>query len=577
MFLRLIFSFFCLAPFFSMMAATNLGDAFFAGTSTAADGRSNAPHKDRVIVVANSNDAESLSLARYYCEKRSIPFANVISLPLSKEESISREEFTSTLYNPLLRELIARSWINAATTEEKDPEGRLTPNIMSHKIDFMVLMRGVPLKINRDTFLLEMDPNKPSKKEFQVNEASVDSELACMPMGRYPLTAFVPNPLFNKKNPSPADVQKIIRVTRLDGMRSDHVISMIDSAIKGERDGLRGRAYFDMGGPHKRGDELIEQVVKIFETQGFGMTVDNDKALLSTKDRWDAPAIYLGWYAFAPQGPFLLRDFTFAPGAIAWHIHSFSAKSFRALNQGWMSIIAQKGAAATLGNVFEPYLELTHIPNVYFMSLLDGVTHGEAAYASIPVLSWMNVAVGDPLYRPFSIALSTQLERARNWQDRSPYAQYTVIRVMNLLKDRGKTEEAILLGRQSFRKNQGLALALELIQQIWAKNPQEADEYISVFEKITAFTGDNLPVAIAAAAFLSDGRNPAAAVDIYQKIILSPATARDVLKTLLPDAIAAAKAAQRPQETAIWEQKLQEITPPPPPPPAKTPTTNTTP
>lgn len=567
MYLRLFAVFLCLTCITGARAAVNLGDAFFSG-ATSADVRGNAPSKDRVIVLANSNDMESVSLARYYCEKRDVPYANIIALPLSTQETISREEFTSTVFNPLLRELIARSWISATPSDEKDPEGRLSPKIVGHKIDFLVLMRGVPLKIARDNFLLEMDPNKPAKKEFQVNEASVDSELSCLLLGRYPLTAFVSNPLFNKKVPDPADLQKIVRVARLDAMRANQVSAMIDSALEGESAGLRGRGYFDLGGPHPKGDEWIRQVAELFEKQGFDCTVDREKTLWDVRSRWDAPAVYLGWYAENAQGPLMLREFSFAPGAIAWHIHSFSAKSFRAIDQGWVGAFAQKGAAAMIGNVYEPFLELTHMPYIYFACLMSGMTHGEAAYAAEPVLSWMSVVVGDPLYRPFATPLPAQLERVRSWQDRSAYGQYAVIRVMNLLKARGKQDEAVLLGRQCFRKSPGLALALELIEDLWDANQKEAREYLGYFLRMPSFAGDDIPIAMAAAGFLAQGRENAAAVQIFKSLIDSPATPRDAVKAMLPQAIGAARNAGLLQESARWQSKYNEMNPPPPPPAA---------
>ena len=54
-----------------------------------------------------------------------------------------------------------------------------------------------------------------------------------------------------------------------------------------------------------------------------------------------------------------------------------------------------------LGNVWEPYLSVTQHFDVYVARLLQGYTFIEAAYMASPALSWMNTAVGDPLYRPF--------------------------------------------------------------------------------------------------------------------------------------------------------------------------------
>ena len=545
--------------------AVNLGESFFTGSG--AQGNSELvepPSKDRVIVVANNNDPQSVSLARYYCQKREIPLENIISLPLSTQETISREEFTSTLYNPLLAELVARGWISGTLSQERDPQGRQSSKLSSHKIDFLVLMRGVPLRISRDEYLLKIDQNKPKKTLFHVNEASVDSELSCMMLGSYPLTAIVPNPLFNKKKVDHTLLQKVIRVSRLDGERSDHVIAMIDSALEGERKGLRGRAYFDVGGPHEKGNTWISQVAQQMQKQGFDITLDRRKTLLDASQRWDAPVIYLGWYSQNPAGAITLRGYRFAPGAIAWHIHSFSAETVRSSRKGWIGIFAQKGAAAALGNVYEPYLELSHLPTIYFSSLMNGMTHGEAAYASSPALSWMTVAIGDPLYRPFATPLSKQLEQVRSWAGRSAYGQYAVIRVMNLLEQRGKNEEALLLGEQCFRKTPGLALALEIGKRLWKDQRQQAKNYFAYFHKMPSFTDDDISVAVEAAAFLGDGRDSKSATQLYRKLIDIPSTPRDVVKAILPKAITAARTATLFQDANRWQTLLNELVPPPP-------------
>ena len=53
-----------------------------------------------------------------------------------------------------------------------------------------------------------------------------------------------------------------------------------------------------------------------------------------------------------------------------------------------------------LGNVWEPYLALTHQLDLFAPGILQGYTFGEAAHMAIPALSWMGVSIGDPLYRP---------------------------------------------------------------------------------------------------------------------------------------------------------------------------------
>lgn len=114
-------------------------------------------------------------------------------------------------------------------------------------------------------------------------------------------------------------------------------------------------------------------------------------------------ALYYGWYAHNVCGPFLQPDFHFQPGAIAVHIYSYSADSLRTPNKFWCAPLLVRGAAATLGNVYEPYLVLTPHLNIFQQRLGEGFTFAESAYMSLKAISWMTTVVGDPLYRPYHV------------------------------------------------------------------------------------------------------------------------------------------------------------------------------
>ena len=79
----------------------------------------------------------------------------------------------------------------------------------------------------------------------------------------------------------------------------------------------------------------------------------------------------------------------------------FSASTLRDENSGWAGPLLSRGAAATIGNVYEPYLELTAHLDIFNDRLLHGFTFAESVFMASRVLSWMGVAVGDPLYRPY--------------------------------------------------------------------------------------------------------------------------------------------------------------------------------
>lgn len=116
-------------------------------------------------------------------------------------------------------------------------------------------------------------------------------------------------------------------------------------------------------------------------------------------------ALYFGWYANHANGPLLNPKFRFKKGAIAVHLQSFSASKIHP-KKHWVGPILTKGAAATLGNVWEPYLSFTHNFDIFYQRLIAGYTLVEAAHMALPAHSWQAVVVGDPLYRPFRALLN---------------------------------------------------------------------------------------------------------------------------------------------------------------------------
>jgi uncharacterized protein (TIGR03790 family) len=95
--------------------------------------------------------------------------------------------------------------------------------------------------------------------------------------------------------------------------------------------------------------------------------------------------------------------FTWVRGAVGFHIASQECQTLK--NKGsqvWCKMMLEKGVAATLGPVAEPYVQTFPIPDLFFGLLLDGQLSLAECYAlSNPFWSWQMVLIGDPLYRPF--------------------------------------------------------------------------------------------------------------------------------------------------------------------------------
>ena len=205
---------------------------------------------------------------------------------------------------------------------------------------------------------------------------------------------------------------------------------MITDAVETEKAGLWGRAYID--GAHNSargldiGDRWLAEVRDQLHKAGVPLIFEDTPDIFPNSYPMTDCALYYGWYAATMAGPFTQPDFQFVPGAIAVHIHSFSASTLHDEKANWAGPLLSKGAAATIGNVYEPYLQLTAHLDVFNDRVLHGFTFAESAYMSMPVLSWMSVMVGDPLYRPYAAWLALGEKAEKPSSDWSAYHDFAV-------------------------------------------------------------------------------------------------------------------------------------------------------
>ena len=418
----------------------------------------------RVIVLANATQPASIQLARYYAMRRGIPPANIVTLPLPADETISWSVFVESVWQPLQDELIRRGWINAVSSTRFDAAGRKRITANGHRISYLVLCRGVPLRINDDPARFVETPLILGNDRLRTNQASLDSELATLAQDDPAINAFLPNPLFRKTNPSALELGQMIKVSRLDGPDAASARALVDNAIEGERTGLLGRAYVDTGGPYPEGDRWLTEVAGTLAGLGFDTDVNRAPGVFEAADRFDAPVLYFGWYTPTLNGPMAPGGFRFPAGAVAMHIHSFSAPTLRSASEGWVGPLVAKGVTATVGNVFEPFLELTHDPRLLLVVLRAGGNFGDAVASAQPALSWQSIAVGDPLYRPFAVTLDEQL--AQRSQLPPERVDYAVIRQSHRLESVGNETEALALLRREFAARRSAPLALALAEKL---------------------------------------------------------------------------------------------------------------
>lgn len=403
----------------SLLAAAGLSDGRAQEPAAATD------LPEETVVVYNPQADHSRELAEYYAQKRGIPAGRLIGLECPTGNSMKRGEYNELLRKPLLEAFVKRGWWKLGRQEVAEPGTgkRITVTAVEESsVKVVVLMRGVPFQIERDA---------PNPKTTQEDEASVDSELCVLGLPGQPVAGALRNPYYGQDlrfhlfQGTPG----LLLVGRLDAPDADMVKRMIDDSLAAEQGGLRGRAVIDMAqknGAYQEGEDWLSRSTLLFRKKGIPVYLEKTEAVLP--DHWPLPdtAFYFGWYTTHASGALASPSFRFQRGAVACHLHSFSAANLRSPDQHWVGPLLRQGAAAALGNVYEPYLSLTVHFDVLNQRLLEGYTLVEAAWNATPVLSWMNVVCGDPLYRPYARGAGASMGEGRE-RDYALY-QGTVLR-----------------------------------------------------------------------------------------------------------------------------------------------------
>ncbi|MDQ2868673.1 MAG: TIGR03790 family protein [Verrucomicrobiota bacterium] len=366
----------------------------------------------RTIVVYNSRSSESVALAKFYAQKRGIPRDHLVALQCSTEEEISRAQYDETIAEPLRAAMQKRGWWKVHEAEDG------SRRIESSTVNFVALIKGIPLKVKPEPSPIPGD--KPGAGPIMDrNEASVDSEIAALGFFEKQISGPLTNPYFQSYTAlANYHDAPVLAVSRLDAPSAANVRRMITDAIDAEKTGLWGRAYVDgannTSGGLAEGDVWMRAIVDELHKVGVPVVYENTPAIFPTGYPMSDCALYYGWYAGNIAGPFNDHDFKFVPGAVAMHIHSYSAATIRDVNAGWAGPLIARGAAATVGNVYEPYLQLTAHFDIINDRLLHGFTWAESVLMSSRGLSWMGIALGDPLYRPYLNWTQLDARNAKN-------------------------------------------------------------------------------------------------------------------------------------------------------------------
>ncbi len=534
-------------------------------TSVHADG-------SEVVVIYNATVPESKSVADHYADVRSVPTNQVFGFALSTGGDMSRAEFRDMLLTPLVRALTNAGLAEFGTMNVRGTNG--TPaserRLVASKIRYAVLCYGVPWRIKPDTGLYEAD-GETLRPELRRNEAAVDSELACLPICErpYPCSGPLGNPLFGTTNAAFCHpTNGVLLVARLDGPTPEIARTLVDEALGAERDGLWGRAYFDLRGnvdpSMKLGEDWLRGASEICRHLGFETIVDTNEALFAESFPMSQIAFYAGWYRENATGPFVLPHVEFMPGAFAYHLHSFSAANLRTSSLHWVGPLLAAGAAATMGCVYEPYLGGTPDMAVFTARFIfHGFSFGEAAYAAQTALSWQTTVVGDPLYRPFGgspAKLHDDLERRR-----SRLAEWSHLRLVNLNLARGAATTEMVRYLESTDLTRQSAVLTEKLGDLLEAQGKPASSVHSYEQalKLSPSPQQRVRLSLRLAEKLPALDREAEAYAVYQGFLKDSPDYADK-PAIYRKLIALAAKLGKPEDKAKYQGELDALLPPPP-------------
>jgi uncharacterized protein (TIGR03790 family) len=240
--------------------------------------------------------------------------------------------------------------------------------------------------------------------------AAVDSELTLIIAGPYQKMGWLPNP-FNLAFNRLSYIYKVrahtVMVGRLDGPTPAIARRLVEDALAVEKTGLSGTFYIDargltgkasIGGYTWYDQHLLRLYDLINKYSDMKVVLDKKPGVFPSGSCPDA-ALYVGWHSTQQYIP----AFKWQKGAVGYHVASYEANTLKKPgSQVWCKRMLEEGVAATLGPVTEPYLASFPLPDQFFPLLMTGkLTLLEVYFATVPSVSWMQILLGDPLYKPF--------------------------------------------------------------------------------------------------------------------------------------------------------------------------------
>ncbi|MCS7300155.1 MAG: TIGR03790 family protein, partial [Fimbriimonadales bacterium] len=235
-----------------------------------------------VAVIATRRSPDSVAIARYYLQKRRVPESHFLAIDCVPQEEVALAEYRDTIERPVAELLRQRQ--------------------LEEQVDFLVLTKGIPLRIREGGF-------------------SVDCALMCYPLKRPFSTELREsnlNPYFGKNERFSRRKYGFYLATRLDGYTIQHIRDLVDNSLRAKR--ANGVFLLDVdprrsGGGYKTINESMRAAAKLLRARGFEVILDEEEAFVG------AVRDIMGYYSWGSNdhkfNKLSYRSLRFRPGAIA--------------------------------------------------------------------------------------------------------------------------------------------------------------------------------------------------------------------------------------------------------------------
>ena len=362
-----------------------------------------------VLVVYNANSPVSAAIAKDYAQKRHVK--NMLAVKCTDSalntasETIALADYTAEIANPVSKYLFTHD-----------------------KIDFIVLTKGVPLRIRGGlTGEAEQGVALPSLDSYlsAIDYPTIPGAVKARLAGSGTTGSAWINRYYNATGPFSHAKYGGYLVTRLDGYTQADAMGLVTQALTAEATHPAGNILFDIQPDFGLGDKTTQP------TATASTTVTEEEAwskwhadMLRAADILEASGVphildlsptfvgdqnnLLGYFSYGSNDshfdPNAYKSLRFAPGSISDTAVSTSGRTFLPTKggQSLMADLIAHGLTCCQGYVGEPILDAISSPTIDLSRYLTGSTMAESFYAASKYVGWETVCIGDPLCCPYA-------------------------------------------------------------------------------------------------------------------------------------------------------------------------------